>query len=189
MTGSQSSVGFVSVDVHGSGELLADSYDDIAKSKGTTVGIDLDGNYLLIGNAELDSFLGGEVDVSFCNDDTLGYLDLAAGTNYLASGGTGNISGLTDRRNKTYLAGISERKLDLCGASLRSENGDSGKLALGTYDGNSFLTGKLTGLRKVFFLGKCMVRSEKDGELFLGYVNVTGRSFNKYFHGFTSKNR
>ena len=174
MTGSQSSVGLVSVDVHGSGELLADSYDDITEGKGTTVAVNLDGNDLLVGNAELCSLFGGEVDVSLCDDNALGDLNLAAGTDELAAGSASDITGLTDRRNKTYLACIGEGKFDLCSTSLRTEDGDTGKLTLGADDGNSLFTCELTGLGKILLLGQSMVCTEKDGKLLFCNVNVTG---------------
>ena len=77
------SVGFIGVDVHSSCKVLGNTTYNIAEDCLSAVGLDLYPNDLLILYAKLLSISGSKVDMTLCNDNTLGKLYLAAGANQL----------------------------------------------------------------------------------------------------------
>ena len=71
MTCAARRVGFVGINVHGSGIAGADSYDDVAECGGSVGGLDFDRNDLAVFYAEFLCVFGREVNVSLGSDDAL----------------------------------------------------------------------------------------------------------------------
>lgn len=69
--------------MHSSCKVLGNTTYNIAEDCLSAVGLDLYPNDLLILYAKLLSISGSKVDMTLCNDNTLGKLYLAAGTNQL----------------------------------------------------------------------------------------------------------
>ena len=82
-TESASSIGFVCVNVHSSGELRTYTNYNIAENKASVSGCNLNGNDLLVLNAGSSSFFGSEVDVTLSCDNAFADFNFAAGTNEL----------------------------------------------------------------------------------------------------------
>ena len=86
------------------------------------------------------------MNVALCNDNALGKLYLAAGTNQLAGTRACNVAALSDRSSNADRTSIGSGKLNLVCASYGTEDRNVCERLLRTNDLDSFLTGKLTGL-------------------------------------------
>ncbi len=163
--------------MHSKCEVGVNTNNNVLEDNGTS-GVKLNGNDLLVGNAELLSVCGSHVDVSLCNDCAVSDLDLACGTNELETGGTCGVAALTDGGNDTECACIGEGKLNLiCGAN-GAENAHS-EAALGAYNGKLFVcASKLTGLGKHLLDDELCALAVKDLNCLCGEVAVTSRGFN-----------
>ena len=80
---SGNSICLIGVDVHSSCKLVGYTANNITEDSLSSVSVDLYPNDLLVLNAKLLSVCGSEVDMTLCNDDALGKLNLAAGANQL----------------------------------------------------------------------------------------------------------
>ena len=130
-----------------------------------------------------------EVDMTLCNDNSFGKLDLSAGTHKLACARARCVSALSYGSCYTDRTRIRCGKLDLICLSARSEYRYSRERFLRSYDLNSFLAGKLTRLGKIFFLCKSVPLAEKNLEslgkksrffpLFLLIIRLSPRQFSE----------
>ena len=183
--GGGSGVGFVGVDVHCEREFGADSDDDVVKDELSAVGVDLDGDDLLILKAVFLGVLGGGVDVPLGGDDAALDLKLALGADQFAGAAALDIAALPDGCGNAYRAGVGERKLDLsCGAD-GAEDGDGGEAALGADDGYSLFAGELAGLGEILLFGQLIAFAEENIESLAADMDVAGGCFNENFflHG------
>ena len=125
--------------MHCKGILGAYSYDNITENKRTSVGVDLNGNYLLILETELFGILGSCMNVTLCNDNALAELDLTCGSYQLTCAAACDIARLTAGCVYADRTGVRSGKLNLSLGTYGTENRYSGKAALGSDNLNSFV--------------------------------------------------
>ena len=89
------SVGFVGIDVHCGSIACAYSANNVAQNSLSAVGVKLDPNNFLVGNAESFCILGSEVNVALCNDYALFEFNFAAGTDKLAGSRAVKVTGFS----------------------------------------------------------------------------------------------
>ena len=175
--GAASSVCFVGIQVHSQGKLVANAADNVAENQAAAVGLDLDPNNVFVLNAHLNSVFGGDMDVALCNDNALGQLDFAAGTNQFAGSGASYVAGLTDRSDNTQCTGIGQRNFDLVSRSFRTED-RTFQGAFGADNGDLLFAGELAGLREVFLVVQNGVCAEQGCEGLFGNMYVSCGSLN-----------
>ena len=174
-------IGFVRVDMHGECIRRADSYDNVAENQRTTVGIDLNGNDLLVTKRILFGVFGGHVNVTLGDDHAVLEFNLTLRSDDLTACAALKVARLTHGSLDTDGACIACGKLNLRFGSYGTENGNGGETALRADNGNSFFTGILSRLGKILFLCKLIALTEQNVQHSAADVNVTGRSFNKNF--------
>ena len=158
----------------------------IAEYEGTTLGGDLDGDYLLVGEAELLSGSGVEVDVAHGSDNTLGELNFACGANELASAGACDIAGLANGSYNADGTSVGKRELDLSLGPGGSKDGNALEFALGANNIYALSTGELAGLREILFGGELIAFAEEDGEVLFADMEVTcGNFYKNFFLGYS----
>ena len=106
--------------MHCKGILGAYSYDNITENKRTSVGVDPNGNYLLILETELFGILGSCMNVTLCNDNALTDFDLALRTCYLTAGCACNIARFSYEYRTSDRTCVCSRKLNLCSRTYRA---------------------------------------------------------------------
>ena len=121
------------------------SYYDVVKYRRSL------GNYLnldnfLVGNACCSCLLGSEMNMSFCNDNSLVKIYLSARPYKLAGCRAFDISALTDGRGYAERSCVGKRYLNLRRFSCRTEYAYSLDLVFRSDNGYSFLASELTGL-------------------------------------------
>ena len=166
--------------MHCGSELLGNSYYDVAEDDRTLgVGVDLNGNDLLISYAEISGCFGSEVDVTLCGDNAFGELKLCTGlgVNELASTGACDVAGLTNGSSYADGTGVGEGYFNLACGTGRSEDG-SLESALGAYYGKLLCASVLTGLAEILFLGELVALTEEDVNCLTAEVDVSCRGFN-----------
>ena len=176
-------VALIRIDMHGQRELFAHADHHIAESQRAAVCFHLDGNHVLVLDAEFVGVGRRHMDVALRGDHALGHLDFTAGADQFARAGTGDITGLTDRRGNADGPGVRQGQLHLGCGTDRPENADALQGVLRSDDIHLLLAGKLSGLRQPALDGQLMAGAEQGFQVFLGYVNMAGRGFhNKLFH-------
>ena len=150
----------------------------VIEYKCATLGGDLNGNDLAVGDAIFFSISGGHMDVTLCDNNTFGKLNLTCRANELACAAACNVARLTDGSLYADGTSVGERNFNLSSLSAGTENGNTGKLLLGANNGNSLFTSKLTGLRKLLLGGELIALAEKDFKMLFANVYVTCGNFN-----------
>ena len=168
------SVGFVGVDVHSSSKLGAYADNNVAEDEASAVGVDLNGNDLLVSNA----CSGSEVDVTLCSDNAFSDFNFTCGANELARAGTCNVTGFTN--GSVYAEGtcVGEGDFNLSSRTGGTEDDYIGNGLLGAYNGNSFFASELTGLGQILLMGQGSAFTEENLDVFFGKMYVTGAGFN-----------
>ena len=85
---------FIGIDVHGGSELVAYADYNIAENE-TALGIESNAYDFFVGNAEVGSSFGSEMNMTLCGDNAFAYFIFSCGTYELASAAACDISGLT----------------------------------------------------------------------------------------------
>ena len=88
-------VGFVGVDMHCSSVACAYSANNVAQNGLSAVGVKLDPNNFLVGNAKSFCILGSEVNVALCNHYALVEFNFGAGTDTLAGSRAVKVTGFS----------------------------------------------------------------------------------------------
>ena len=167
--------------MHSISELIAYSYNNVAKDSCSAVCCALYPYNILVLDAELLSCLRDHVDVTLCNDNALLDLNLACGASQDAAGSTCNIAALLDSDTETDGASVCSGKLNLICRTYRAEDGYVCKLLLGAYNCDTLLTSLLTGLGKILLLCELVALAEQDFKCLLCNVSVTCGCFDKNF--------
>ena len=111
-------------------EFVAYTDNDIAEHGLSSLAVDLNADNLLILNAVFRGGLGGQVDMSLCNDNALGDFNFAAGTYDLAAGSSRKVTGFSYRYGNTYASCVGCGKFNLGLFSDGTEYGDVCNLSL-----------------------------------------------------------
>ncbi|MPM55325.1 hypothetical protein SDC9_102119 [bioreactor metagenome] len=177
-TGNAGGVGFVGIDMHGLFILGRDTADALIENDAAGA-FDFDRDNLLVLDAKFLGLFGLKVNVTLCDHDALGDVDLSGRPYELAAGGTGNIARLTHRGGDAKRTGIGEADFNLSLGTLRSQNGHL-ELAFGANDGDLLLAGKLPRLRKVLLICELMASTVQRIEICPGDMQMTRRDFHHY---------
>ena len=169
---------FIGVDVHSCCELGANAADNVTEDGGTAFAVDLNGNNLLVLNAELLSISGGQVNVALCNDNAFSDLNFACRANDLAACGACNVTGLTNGSVYAQGAGIGEGNFNLGSGTSRAEDDNVSDGLLGADESYALFACELTGLGEVLLVGKGCAFAEKDLDVFFRKMHVTCAGFN-----------
>ena len=173
-----SCVGFICVDVHSSRKLGAYANYNIAENKASAVGVDLNGNDLLISNTYSFSICGSKVDVTLSSDNAFCDLNFACRTYELASTGARNITGFAYGCAYAESTCVGEGDLNLCSGTCGAKDDYTRNGFLGTNNGNAFFACELTGLGEVLLMGEGSAFAEKDLNVFFGKMHVACTCFN-----------
>ena len=167
--------------MHGGGEFRTDADDNVAEDDRSVRGVDLNGDDLLVLNAELLCVFGGEVDVTLRGDHALFDIDLAGGADDLDAGGAGDVARLSDGSGDSERTGVGQGDLYLSRGTDGTEDADVCDRLLRSDEGDSLLGRELSGLREHFLYGKRRAFSEESFDVLFREVNVTRGGFNEYF--------
>ena len=173
------SIGLVGVDVHRQRIGIVHANDNIAKDQAAAIGLDLNGNDLLVDEAELGSVSSGHVDVALGNDNALGDFDLALRANDLAGAGALHLAGLTNRSHNADGAGVGQGQLNLGLRTDRTEDGHAGQGLLRAHDVDALSASILTRLGQHLLDGQLIAFAKENIKMLTGNMNVTGGSFHQ----------
>ena len=162
-----SCIGLVGIDVHCESELGGNAANNVAEREGSAVGGDLNAYDLLVGNAASFCIFGCHVDVALSCDNAAGNFNFALGSYDLAGSGACDVAAFANGSCEAESSCIGEGNFNLAVGTCGSENGDLLNGVLGTYNGNSFFAGELTGLGEHLLYCELVSLTEKDLDMFL----------------------
>ena len=180
--GNVCAVGFVGVDMHREGELIADADDDVAEDRLSAVGIYRDADDVLILDARFFRDLGSHVDVALCDYQAFGKGDAAFGAFDLDGRGALKIAALADERLGAEADAVGLADLDLGRLADGPEDGDALDLALAVLDGDLFLAEELAGLGKGAVESQLVTFAKQSLYMLLSEMHVTCGNFNDEIH-------